>query len=171
MGIVVRKAQKKEAALIAEMSRQTFYDSFAGQNTKEDMERFMNEQFRREDLIKEVETNDGIFLLAYDGDEPSGYVRMREGEYYKEFGNKTSIEIVRIYAIKSSIGKGVGSALMNKCIETAGELKRQIIWLGVWEYNKRAIDFYTRWGFEIFGQHDFVLGRDVQTDLLMKKEL
>lgn len=169
--ISIRNAVHGDAALIADMSRQTFYDSFAAQNTKEDMDRFMNEQFHRDDLIKEVETSDGIFFLAYDGDEPLGYVRMRDGEYYKEFGNKTSIEIVRIYAIKSAIGKGVGSALMNKCIDIAKELNRQIVWLGVWEHNKRAIDFYTKWGFEKFGDHDFQLGNDVQTDWLMKKEI
>ncbi len=171
MGIVIRKAQKNEAALIADMSRQTFYDTFVGDNTKEDIDKFMNEQFRRDDLIKEVETDDGIFFLAFEEDEPLGYVRLRDGEYFNEFGGKTSIEIVRIYAVTSAIGKGVGRALMNRCIDTAKELNRQIIWLGVWEHNKRAIDFYTKWGFEKFGQHVFVLGNDVQTDLLMKKEL
>lgn len=171
MGIVIRRAQKTEAALIADMSRQTFYDSFAADNTKEDMDKFMSEQFRRDDLIKEVEMEDGIFFLAYDEERPVGYVRLRDGEYFKEFGDKTSIEIVRIYAVQSAIGKGVGRALMNKCIETAEELNREIIWLGVWEHNKRAIDFYTKSGFEKFGQHDFVLGKDVQTDLLMKKQL
>src|SRR5437868_10929447 len=155
--IVIRKAETADAEIIADMSRQTFYDSFAQSNTKKDMDKFMNEQFRKDDLIKEVETNDGIFFLAYGEDQPLGYARMRDGDYYKEFVNKSAIEIVRIYAVTSSIGKGVGSALMNKCIETAKELNRQIIWLGVWEHNKRAIDFYIKWGFEKFGQHDFVL--------------
>ena len=171
MGIEIRKALKSDAALIADMSRETFYDSFADSNTKEDMDKFMNEQFRKDDLIKEVETNDGIFFLAYDEGQPLGYVRMRDGDHYKEFGTKTSIEIVRIYAVKSAIGKGVGKALMKECIDTAKELNRQIIWLGVWEHNQRAIDFYTKWGFEKFGRHDFVLGSDVQTDLLMMKVL
>ena len=171
MPVVIRKARKSEAALIADMSRQTFYDSFAASNTKEDMDKFMNEQFRKEDLIKEVEINDGIFFLAYDEEQPLGYVRMRDGDRYKEFGTKTSIEIVRIYAVTTAIGKGVGRALMNKCIETAKELNRQIVWLGVWEHNQRAIDFYTKWGFVKFGTHDFVLGNDVQTDLLLMKEL
>jgi len=171
MSIVIRKVQQHEAALIADMSRETFYDSFADSNTKEDMNKFMNEQFRRDDLIKEVETNDGIFFLALDEDQPLGYVRLRDGERYTEFAEKSSIEIVRIYAVKPAIGKGVGRALMNKCIETAKELNREVIWLGVWEHNQRAIDFYTKWGFITFGRHDFVLGNDVQTDLLMMKEI
>ena len=171
MGIEIRPAQKRDAALIADMSRQAFYDSFADSNTQEDMQKFMNEQFTRDDLIEEVQTDNGIFFLAYNENEPSGYVRMHDGEYYDAFGKRSSIEIVRIYAVKSSIGKGVGSALMKSCIETASQLNRQIIWLGVWENNTRAIDFYIKWGFIKFGQHNFTLGNDVQTDWLMMKEI
>ena len=60
------------------MSRQTFYDSFATVNSKEDMDKFLNEQFTKEALMKEVRTVNNIFLLAYDDNEPVGYARMRE---------------------------------------------------------------------------------------------
>lgn len=81
------------------------------------------------------------------------------------------MEIARIYALQSYIGKGVGSALMKKCIDQACELNKEIIWLGVWEKNQKAIHFYRKWGFEKFGTHIFILGDDPQTDWLMKKEL
>ena len=169
--IIIRRAETSDAALIADISRQTFYDSFATANTKEDMDKFMNEQFSRDALIGEVINNDGLFFIAFEDGKVLGYVRLRDGEYHSEFNNLPSIEIVRIYAVQPAIGKGVGSALIKKCIETANELNRKIIWLGVWEHNQRAIDFYTKWGFEKFGEHDFVLGTDVQTDWLMKKDL
>jgi ribosomal protein S18 acetylase RimI-like enzyme len=50
-------------------------------------------------------------------------------------------------------------------------MKKDNIWLGVWEHNHQAIKFYTTWGFEKFGDHLFLLGDDPQTDWLMKKEL
>jgi len=169
--IRIKYAEIPDAELIADMSRQTFYDTFAAVNTKEDMDKFMNEQFNRETLIKEVGAPGNLFLLAYDGEEPLGYVRIREGERHSEFENQTSIEIARIYATKSSIGKGVGKALMQECIRIAKEMKRDIIWLGVWEKNDRAIEFYRKWGFEKFAEHDFVLGDDVQTDWLMSRKV
>lgn len=171
MNISTRYATIEDAELIAELSRRTFYDSFASQNSKEDMDKFMNEQFAKEALVKEVGAEGNIFLLAFTKNEVAGYVRIREGEKRKEFAGKTSIEIARIYSVQHSIGKGIGSALMQKCLEIAKEMKREIIWLGVWEHNKRAIDFYKKWGFEKFGEHDFVLGYDVQTDWLMKREI
>ncbi len=60
---------------------------------------------------------------------------------------------------------------MQKSIDIAKQKQKQIIWLGVWEKNQRAIDFYHKWGFEKFGEQNFLLGTDLQTDLLMKKEL
>jgi diamine N-acetyltransferase len=169
--ISVRFATSQDAELIADISRQTFYDTFASQNTAEDMNKFLSEQFTREALIKEVSTKDNIFLLAYDQEEPVGYVRLRENNNPPSLGSTNAIELARIYATSGSIGKGIGKALMQKCIELAEKGRKDFIWLGVWEKNRRAIDFYSKWGFEKFADHDFVLGNDVQRDWLMKKKL
>ena len=169
--ITVKIATTNDADLIADMSRETFYDSFAADNTKEDMDIFLNQTFTREALVEEVGARNNIFLLAYDGDNPVGYVRMRENNIPPELDADRAIEIARIYAVKSAIGKGVGKALMQKCLDIAKERKHHTVWLGVWEHNKRAQDFYSKWGFTKFADHDFILGRDVQKDWLMKKDI
>ena len=169
--IIIRFATTDDAALIANMSQQTFYETFALQNTKANMDKFMNEQFTKEALMKEVGTPDNIFLLAYDGNEPVGYVRIRENNNLPELNCHNAIEIARIYAVTNAIGKGVGKVLMNECIKIAMEKKKEMIWLGVWQENQRAIDFYTKWGFEKFATHVFMLGDDPQMDWLMKKTL
>ena len=81
------------------------------------------------------------------------------------------LEIARLYVLKDFIGQKVGAALMKECISIAKGKGKQSIWLGVWEKNQRAIDFYSRWGFEKFSECDFLLGDDMQKDWLMKKEL
>jgi diamine N-acetyltransferase len=169
--ITIRFADKKDAELIADMSRQTFYDTFAPVNTKENMDKFMNEQFTRDKLIEEVSAPGNIFLLAYDGAQPLGYARIRENNCPPSLGTYNAIEIARIYATADAIGKGIGKALMQKAIDIAKEGNREFAWLGVWEKNQRAIDFYTKWGFEKFDEHDFILGDDVQKDWLMKKKV
>src|SRR4249919_115343 len=98
--ITIRIATISEAELIADMSRQTFYDSFAAFNSKEDMDKFLNEQFTREALINEVATVNNIFLLAYDDNEPVGYARMRENNIPPSLGTDRAVEIARIYAVK-----------------------------------------------------------------------
>jgi len=169
--VSIRYATAADRELIADLSRQTFYDAFASENTKANMDKFMNEQFSRELLLEEVGAKDNIFLLAYDKDDPVGYARIRENNIPPELGISNALEIARIYATANSIGKGVGKALMQKSIAIAVEKKAAAIWLGVWEHNTRAIDFYSRCGFEKFGTHIFLLGDDPQIDWLMKKIL
>lgn len=166
-----RFATIADAALIADLSRETFYETFSVHNTAANMAKFMNEQFSREALMKEVAEIQNIFFLAFDDKKPAGYAKMRIGEVPSLYEGLSCIEIARIYACSSFIGKGVGTALMRKCIQTATEKKSDIIWLGVWEKNQQAIDFYIRWGFEKFGTHIFLLGDDPQTDWLMSKQL
>lgn len=68
-------------------------------------------------------------------------------------------------------GKLIGTVLMNLAEKKARELGVSFIWLGVWEKNFPAQKFYTDKGFRRFSEHAFVLGDDIQTDFLMKKEL
>lgn len=167
--IDIRFATSNDAPLIAELSRKTFYDSFAADNTKENMDIFMREKFSKELLMAEVGTKGNIFLLAYYKGSPAGYARLRENNNPPQLGTTQSLEIARIYAVKEVIGKGVGSALMSHSLAIAEQKHKRWAWLGVWEKNQRAIGFYKKWGFEKFDEHTFILGYDVQRDWLMKK--
>ncbi|HMU48059.1 MAG TPA: GNAT family N-acetyltransferase [Chitinophagaceae bacterium] len=171
MTLVITPATKSKAELIADMSRDTFYETFAPYNTPENMEIFMTRQFTREKLIEEVGLPDNIFFLAWFDDMPAGYAKLRIGKNPPGLDKNDVIEIARIYAKAEFIGKGIGKALINKCIDFAREKNKEIIWLGVWEENKRAIDFYKRKGFQKFGTQIFMLGDDAQTDWLMKLDL
>ena len=169
--IWIRFAGADDADLIAEISRQTFYDTFAAQNSKEDMDIHMAQYYAVEKIQAELGDPCNIFLLAYDDDRVAGYAKLNE--HIKEESNSLEkpIEIERIYSIKEMIGKGVGKKLMEECLVKAREKDKRVIWLGVWEINNRAIEFYTRWGFEKFGEHNFPVGNDPQTDWLMKRSV
>jgi ribosomal protein S18 acetylase RimI-like enzyme len=171
MNYHIRLANREDAILIADMSRQTFYDTFAAANTKADMDLFLKEQFTRGKLMLEVGKPDLTFMIAYDGELPVGYVKLRDGKKPEGIEQQSALEIARLYSVTSMIGKGVGKLLMEKSIEVARAMQKEVVWLGVWEKNQRAIDFYHRFGFEKFSQCNFLLGNDLQRDWLMKKEL
>ncbi|HVG11810.1 MAG TPA: GNAT family N-acetyltransferase [Flavisolibacter sp.] len=171
MNLTIRVATKDDAELIADLSRQTFYDTFHKDNSQEDMEKFLNEQFTRGKLLLEVGQPGMYFFLAYLGSEVAGYLKLRDTGKPDLLRNVRSLEIARLYAAQSMIGKGVGKALMQRSIEEAQVRNCEVVWLGVWEANDRAIAFYKSWGFEKFDEQDFHLGNDVQRDWLMKKVL
>ena len=171
MNLTIRYATEDDAALIADISRQTFYETFASSNSKVNMDIFMNIQFTKGRLMLEVGMPENFFLLAYTGEEVAGYAKLRDTRHPKTLGSSNAIEIARLYAMPHQIGKGVGKLLMGKSLEIAKEKNKDTIWLGVWKENKKAIDFYTHWGFIIFDECDFILGNELQKDWLMKKRL
>jgi diamine N-acetyltransferase len=160
-----------DASLIASISRETFYDSFAEQNTVADMQLFLDTQFTTEKLIAEVLDPANIFFIAYVDDQPAGYCKMRPGAHIQMHTTEKVIEISRFYARKNSIGKGIGKAMMQHALKYAQQQLYKKIWLGVWEKNERAIAFYQSFRFSKFGEHDFLLGTDLQRDWLMMKDL
>lgn len=169
--VIIRKATAIDAASIARLSRKTFYETFAESNTPENMEKFMSEQFTEETLSKEVLEGNADFLLAEENGVALGYAKLQDGARHSVFGEAGAIEISRIYVDNAIIGRGVGKQLMDTCIEIARKKGKTIIWLGVWEQNQRAISFYLKAGFLKFGEHEFILGNDVQTDWLMLKHI
>jgi len=169
--IAIRSASVEDAPLLAELSAKTFYDTFVSFNTEEDMKSYIEKNFSIGQLDRELREEGTTFLLAQIGDSVIGYAKLRRQEQPEGLKETNIIEIERIYSTKEYLGKQVGKALMEACLNLAKQGGHKVIWLGVWEHNSRAISFYEKWGFEKFGSHPFMLGKDLQTDLLMKKTL
>jgi ribosomal protein S18 acetylase RimI-like enzyme len=171
MNFSIREATVQDAALVADLSRQTFYDTFAEHNTAADMQLFLDQQFTRGRLMLEVGRKGNTFLLAYQGAKVAGYAKLRETHTPAALAGIPSLEIARLYATQEFIGKGVGNLLMQASIDLGRQSGKKVVWLCVWEKNERAIRFYQRWGFAKFGDIDFVLGQDVQNDWMMKRDI
>lgn len=164
-----RLATPDDVQTLVEIGTETFRDTFAADNTPENMKAYLEKNFAPDQIRQDIDDPDSVFILAYDKSRIVGYAKLRKG---KNPGTESSsIEIERIYAIKEYIGKKVGKTLMQTSLDFAAELGYKKVWLGVWEHNPRAIAFYERWGFKISGSHPFLLGDDLQTDLLMEKKL
>ena len=170
--IKIRTASTNDARLLAKLGAQTFRDTFKSSNTHEDMKLYLAKNFSTEQLEGELEEVGTIFIIAEDEDKAVGYAKMRRPEEPPDGLNEPNqIEIERIYAAKEYLGKAVGKTLMEACLAIAKKAGHKVAWLGVWEHNPRAISFYEKWGFIQFGTHPFILGTDLQTDILMKKEI
>ena len=169
--ILIREAEAADAALVADLARRTFIESFAQYNKEENMRIFLEEQFPREKQMAEVGAPGRIFLLAYVGDAPAGDASMRISEPPPGLEGAHAIEIVQLYSEQRMIGKGVGPALMQACLDMAKQRGFEWVWLGVWEHNHRAQAFYRKWGFERCGEHIFFVGLDAQTDWWMRRKL
>jgi diamine N-acetyltransferase len=165
-------ADVSHASLLAKLALDTFCESFEKLNNPEDFWAYVNEAFHESKIKEEISEPGSLYMLAYVNDELAGYARVRQStEVNHNFPGIKTLELQRIYALQKFIGKGIGKALINYCFELAKKQGAEILWLGVWEHNHRAQQFYKKLGFEQFGSHVFMIGKDAQTDLLMKLNL
>ena len=167
----IRKINIDDLEALRNLSIQTFKETFEEVNTEEDMQKYLLENLSIEKLKTELENPNSEFYFAENNDEILGYLKLNFKDAQTEKLEENHFEIERIYVLKAFLGQKIGQILFDKAIEIGREKNLEYVWLGVWEENHRAIRFYEKNGFEIFGKHDFVLGEDVQTDLLMKMKI
>jgi diamine N-acetyltransferase len=167
----IRYATTRDAKLLSELGAKTFSDTFAKDNTSKNMNSYLKKSFSPEIQAQELSDPDMVFLIAESDGIPIGYATLIKNSRHELISGAYPLEVRRIYALQEYIGMGVGRELMNASINEAGYLACDCIWLGVWEKNQRAIDFYRKWGFYEVGTQTFLLGNDAQTDLVMMLEL
>jgi diamine N-acetyltransferase len=169
--IVIREAIEQDAEALAEIGSITFYEAFAAQNNPVDMAIYIEQQFNVEKVREELKDPKNLFLMVDVAGELAAYTKVRFGSSAQGLEGKKVVEIERIYVLNHFQALGIGASLLSYITKHVLEKGVEVIWLGVWEQNHKAIRFYRRWGFEVFGSHVFMLGTDAQNDLMMKKEL
>ncbi|THV58587.1 GNAT family N-acetyltransferase [Chryseobacterium candidae] len=169
--IIINKASAEDLEIVQSLGIQTFSETFAEDNTEEAMKKYLEESFNTQKIKSELNNPDSHFYIAWEEDNPVGYLKVNTGNAQTELQDDSSLEIERIYVKKSHHGKKVGQLLYNQALETAEQLGKSYLWLGVWEKNLRALQFYRKNGFVEFDKHVFRLGEEEQTDLMMKKVL
>lgn len=169
--IEVVKVTLKDINQLQKIGKQTFSETFSDANTQENMANYFLENFSIEKLSKELNDKDAEFYFAKFGEKIVGYLKLNFGQSQTELQDHKGLEIERIYVTKEFHGKQFGQLLFHKALEIAKHNQCEFIWLGVWEKNLRAINFYKKNRFVEFDQHLFKLGNDLQTDIMMKLKL
>ena len=169
--LYIRRARIEDAELLAELGAQTFAETFTEDNTPEDMAAYLAASFSLEKLRAELTDPLSIFFVAEVDGHAAGYAKLHSGKALEGVEAQKPIELVRLYVSRKWLGRGVGQALMRRCLGVARGSGFQTIWLGVWERNSRAIAFYRKWNFGEVGEHIFQLGSDPQRDILMQRAI
>ena len=169
--LTIIQAGIKDAEVLTDLSVTTFRDAFGPDNNPDDMDKYIADEMNLQRLTEELGNSNNIFFIAWHNKIPVGYAKIGLAKIPEQLNNYSPIEIERLYVLRSYQSKKIGAAIMKHCINHAIKQKYNAIWLGVWEHNLKAIKFYKQFGFELFGAHNFILGNDKQTDLLLKKIL
>lgn len=167
----IKKIELSEIQQLQKIGRKTFCETFSADNSEENMKVYLDAKFAIDKLTEELTNPDSSFYFTHIDNEILGYLKVNFAEAQTELKDKEGLEIERIYVLQEFHGLKVGQLLYNKAVQIAKDSDLKYIWLGVWEENLRAQNFYKKNGFTVFDEHIFVLGDQKQTDLLMKLTL
>ncbi|WP_323704474.1 GNAT family N-acetyltransferase [Mammaliicoccus sp. Dog046] len=156
---------------LTQIAYQTFDETFREQNKKENIDQYLANTFTEDRVLKELENPNSFFYFIYHNESLAGYLKLNiKGAQTERFGDN-KLEIERIYILNQFQKLGLGKELYDKSLEKAQELLCEDIWLGVWEKNHNAIEFYKKLGFKKIDEHAFYMGDEKQIDYIMIKQM
>lgn len=168
---VIRKATRSDAKELAQVAEEVFRATFGSANTSEDMKLHCDRTYSESRQAGEISDPDMCTLVTEHEGKLIGFAQLRWGHAPDCVSATSPAEIYRLYVVDAWHGRGIAQALMNACLEEMKLRGSDIAWLGVWEQNPRAISFYKKCRFAEVGVHDFVLGADLQRDIVMVRLL
>ncbi len=166
-----KKCGLNDLEVLLHISKNTFIDAFAKDNNPEDFQEYIRFAFSEDKLKEELNNPDSHFFLVYKNDVLVGYFKLNVNSAQTDVKKTDSVELERIYVLQSYQGNHIGATMMKKVKSMVDIQQKSFLWLGVWEHNKEAIKFYQRHGFYQFGTHPYFIGKDKQTDWLMRFDL
>lgn len=169
--VIIRECTFNDIDKIRGIGQKTFKETYAGNNTEEDMKNYLEKNFSVSKIKEELQNPESKFFIVEAKDQELAYMKLNVGTAQTEQDYNNSLEVERIYVSKEYKNMHLASQLIKRAIAFGKDLDLDYIWLGVWENNTKAIGFYEKMGFQKFGSHVFVLGNDEQTDYLMKLPL
>jgi ribosomal protein S18 acetylase RimI-like enzyme len=169
--IYIKRVTLNDISQLQKIGRQTFFETFSARNTEENMKKYLEVEFSIEKLTAELNNKNSEFYFAILENKVIGYLKLNFGQSQTELKDDKALEIERIYVLKEFHGKSVGQLLFDKAIQISRQKNADYVWLGVWEKNPKAINFYKKNGFIEFDKHIFKLGSEKQTDIMMKLHL
>ena len=168
---MIRKVEIADVEVLAKLAKQTFRETFAHDNTEEQLQEYFEEAYNLRVLLTELEDPDSESYFIMHEEEIAGFLKVNWGNAQTERELDNAFEIQRLYVLQTYQGFGLGKQLFEFALEHAEKNGFSWAWLGVWEHNTKAQAFYNRYGFEKFSQHSFLVGQKVDTDWLLKKKL
>ena len=148
----IRKATLEDIEMINRLAWIVFPHTYKEILSTEQMEYMMDWMYSPENLHKQMTEDGHIYYLAFEGDEPAGYLSIQpEGEH--------TYHLQKIYVLPSFQRKKLGKLLFEQAIKAIKELHPEPcqMRMNVNRQNK-ALTFYEKMGMKKVDEGDFHIG-------------
>jgi ribosomal protein S18 acetylase RimI-like enzyme len=141
---------EKDAKVLSDLAKQIYIPHYPYLWDEGGIDWYINEYaYPVEKITKEIKDSNNLHFIAYQNNQPIGYLKLNINTSSKGFDPITTLELERIYIDVNGIQKGVGTELINFVKQIAKEYKKNEIVLKAMDSAEKALQFYKKNGFNI----------------------
>jgi diamine N-acetyltransferase len=167
--ITYRMAGPEDAALLADLGRRTFTETFGHLYKPADLDAFLESHVPEKWAAELADPAFAVRLAEQNGD-AAGYAKLGPPSLPFEPRGR-SIELRQFYVLKPWHGRGIAPVLMGWALEEAKARRAAEMYLSVFVDNHRARRFYERYGFEFVQPYAFMVGSHADEDHILRLRL
>jgi ribosomal protein S18 acetylase RimI-like enzyme len=194
--VVFRAVTLEEAKKVCNFGKREMIRTFGHLYTNDDFEAYLSDAYRAETYEEWINSKEHFVYGAYldalkadllgdvvpsdkEDDEMVAYVLAGPcdlplpAQELKAGVAAPGGEIKRMYAHPRTFGSGISDELIRNALTwlRSGEgMQNRDIYLGVYSENPRAIKFYEKHNFQICGEYQFPVGKQLDRELIMKNK-
>ncbi len=169
MNITYRRGGPDDAAELDRIFDTVFCDTFGHLYRAEDLNEFLT-SFGIEDWKAQLQDPRFAVQISEADGRAAGFAKIGPLKLPIE-NERPAVLLDQLYVLKEHHGAGIARDLMDWVFDEARRRGAEDIYLTVFIDNHRARRFYDRFGFEPVGRYDFMVGKHVDEDVIMRKAL
>lgn len=165
MKFIIKPIDKKEIANVRSITWQSWMSSYARFTPERDLQAYFDEHYSVEALERIFNDAAVCGFVAEVAGNAIGYAK----GCFNETENRFYIN--SIYVLPAHQGGGIGTALLNACIDRARSYNLSEVWLGVMVDNVEALAWYNKIGFKFVREEPFIMGQTTVSHLIGYKPI
>lgn len=167
--IAYTDADSDDGALVADLFARSFVETFGHLYAREDLDSFL-EGVTPQAFAAEIANPAFAIRIAQQGGEAIGFAKLGPPSLPIDTPPAT-LELWQIYVLEPWQGQGVAQQLHDWAEAEARQRGGDHLQLTVFIDNHRAKRFYDRRSFVAVGRYDFMVGKQADEDIIMRKRL
>ncbi|MFN7118070.1 MAG: GNAT family N-acetyltransferase [Saprospiraceae bacterium] len=169
--VEIRWATLRDAAIIVELGRQTFTETFGHLFTPTALRDYLDATFNNIKICNSLQKAQNQYFIAYFENKAVGYSKIKINSKTPEIQAECPVQLQKLYVLQNFIAYKIGAALMQFCLQLPEIQSNDLMWLVVLQSNERAIRFYEKFGFIKYSEYAHQIGENRFEYYIMTKNL
>jgi len=170
--MTLRRAGPEDAAILAELGRDSFVAAFGHLYAASDLAAFLAAHKTPQAYARYLANPRCRICLAEDERGAAGFcIIVEPSEFAAHSDARRPVALSQLYCAPGRSGEGTGAALMDWALQEAEAMGADAVQLSVWAGNDGAQRFYARRGFAKIADIDFMVGSQRDDEFLLELRL